>query len=718
MTFSVLGPFLPAYISGRFGSTSTQVGMIMAAYPAVNLATSPLVGWIMNRWGRLRSLFAGLVILTVATALYGMASSVSWLYIASGLHGASLSFIHVSSLGLLSAFPDRITESMAGIEIWSGVAQILGPPLGCLVVPYGGVSSVFLLVAMFPVGLVFFAPSIMRTVRSIKGVGDSGGDMGLAGASGSFSMWKVARNRGVLAGAFVTAYNYGIIGFLEVTLAPHLAITLSTSPRTIGFVLVLPNVLYTLTAAKAEDIVDRHGVRRTLLLGLCIMSMSLVLYGPSPVLAPALVTRGAARGAIGVGLLAFQVGSALASVPAFTAMQGGVAGMGMGADDMVASAHAMAIGVGEVIGPMLGGYVVELLPKSPAFACEPNTPIVELHDPIFQLGGELRPHGHKKNKGGGGDFTSLSEKDSTAYSDAPDVEGAVDAREDARDKESTVVREGEEDEVARIAGAGGGRRARQLLFFGERVAKVQYEWEEDAGSKGNTRLMMTARTRGEEVEARGLSPGEAKADGEAEVVAGEHQQGGRKIGRLRGEKVGEEEGGEGVAGKNEEARRTLRVAAVPEGAAFEAPGTTAAAAAAATSSEGRAKRGEQQQQQQQKHRLLEQRSREGGHRGRAKRDARRGPQVLPAAAAAAAAAAGDSAVGVSAASGSDGVAEGGQEGGRSGGGDSGGSSGSCESAFPLATTVLAWASGFAVLAMYRMLPSQAAASKGARVGLP
>jgi len=25
MTFSVLGPFLPAYISGRFGSTSTQV---------------------------------------------------------------------------------------------------------------------------------------------------------------------------------------------------------------------------------------------------------------------------------------------------------------------------------------------------------------------------------------------------------------------------------------------------------------------------------------------------------------------------------------------------------------------------------------------------------------------------------------------------------------------------------------------------------------------
>ena len=38
--------------------------------------------------------------------------------------------------------------------------------------------------------------------------------------------------------------------------------------------------------------------------------------------------------------------------------------MGTGADDMVASAHAMSIGVGEIIGPMVGGYFVELLPTS------------------------------------------------------------------------------------------------------------------------------------------------------------------------------------------------------------------------------------------------------------------------------------------------------------------------------------------------------------------
>lgn len=47
----------------------------------------------------------------------------------------------------------------------------------------------------------------------------------------------------------------------------------------------------------------------------------MLLLGPSPALAPVLMTRAAAKGSIGLGLLAFQVGTALATVPAFTVMQ-------------------------------------------------------------------------------------------------------------------------------------------------------------------------------------------------------------------------------------------------------------------------------------------------------------------------------------------------------------------------------------------------------------
>lgn len=69
------------------------------------------------RFGRWKVLLAGLLTLAVSTALYGVAPSVAFLFLASGLHGGALSLVHVSSLGLLSAFPERITESMAGIEV-------------------------------------------------------------------------------------------------------------------------------------------------------------------------------------------------------------------------------------------------------------------------------------------------------------------------------------------------------------------------------------------------------------------------------------------------------------------------------------------------------------------------------------------------------------------------------------------------------------------------
>lgn len=71
----------------------------------------------------------GLVTLTVATMMYAVAPGVIWLYVASGLHGASLSLIHISSLALLSAFPERLTESMAGIEVSHSLVRPRVPTL-------------------------------------------------------------------------------------------------------------------------------------------------------------------------------------------------------------------------------------------------------------------------------------------------------------------------------------------------------------------------------------------------------------------------------------------------------------------------------------------------------------------------------------------------------------------------------------------------------------
>lgn len=75
----------------------------------------------------------------------------------------------------------------------------------------------------------------------------------------------------LLVALFFFCFCFAI--YHQATLSPHLARTLSTSPSSIGFVFIVPNVLYTVMAAKAEDIVDRVGVKKTLLFGLGIMAV-------------------------------------------------------------------------------------------------------------------------------------------------------------------------------------------------------------------------------------------------------------------------------------------------------------------------------------------------------------------------------------------------------------------------------------------------------------
>ncbi|CAM9961159.1 unnamed protein product, partial [Phaeothamnion confervicola] len=152
-------------------------------------------------------------------------------------------------------------------------------------------------------------------------------------------------------------------------LSTHLEAALGTSPSTIGFVFILPSILYSVAAANAEALVDYRGVKRTMLWGFLILSASLLLHGPVPLLEPLLPTPLAVRFAVAAGMLAFQAGSALAVVPAFAAMQGGVAHLGRGADNIVASIHSLAIGAGEVMGPVLGGIMMELMPKKRIIQC-------------------------------------------------------------------------------------------------------------------------------------------------------------------------------------------------------------------------------------------------------------------------------------------------------------------------------------------------------------
>ncbi|CAM9918822.1 unnamed protein product, partial [Ectocarpus fasciculatus] len=431
----------------------------------------------------------------------------------------------------------------------------------------------------------------------------------------------------------------------------------------------------------------------------------------------------------------------------------GVAGMGTGADDMVASAHAMSIGVGEVIGPMIGGFVVELLPRSPAFACEPDMPIVQLHDPIFQLAGELRPHQSSSSSGGGGGGggggdrlpgsdgergqEELSDDIEVYYPETTSADVAVDARQ-GEDIGNTETQEGEN--VVRTTGQEKKKSRRLTLRSGEEQGHEQGEEEEEEdwiavefreGWTSTARLLGEDSHENEWVYKR-------EEDALWMLLAEEEEEEKRARGKLR-------RGHPGDASSRRSASKPVEAGERRSDAGDR---------------DDERELGQQQQQQQQQQRdsraLLERvggrKTRRGRHRIRAKRERNhdaagvtsskggeeaeeeedRAGRVAVAAAAAA---------GVDGVGGLDGPGAGAGRPQEAGGGaadvedlpvvgqaltaaaaaaaegatqnvdavdgDGGGGEGSCDSAFPLATTLLAWASGFAVLAMYRLLPLSA-----------
>jgi hypothetical protein len=59
----------------------------------------------------------------------------------------------------------RLTEAMAGIEIWSGCGLVLGPPIGGTIYPSFGVPGVFLTLSIFPAVMLLTVPGLRYSVN-------------------------------------------------------------------------------------------------------------------------------------------------------------------------------------------------------------------------------------------------------------------------------------------------------------------------------------------------------------------------------------------------------------------------------------------------------------------------------------------------------------------------------------------------------------------------
>jgi MFS transporter, DHA2 family, multidrug resistance protein len=152
-------------IAGYLGVSSDQGTWIITSFAVANGVSVPLTGWLMRRFGVVRTFVASVVLFTVASFLCGISSNMTELILFRVVQGGvSGPIIPGSQALLLTLFPEN--RKGTALAIWSMttlVAPICGPILGGYISDNYAWGWIFLI--NIPVG-IFSALVCWRSLKS------------------------------------------------------------------------------------------------------------------------------------------------------------------------------------------------------------------------------------------------------------------------------------------------------------------------------------------------------------------------------------------------------------------------------------------------------------------------------------------------------------------------------------------------------------------------
>lgn len=145
-SFYMLYPTLPQFIT-KIGGTDSDVGLAMGVFMLASVLCRPLVGGLLDRYGRRPFIVIGFLLFSVAMYLYGWVGGVVGLMGLRVLHGVSWAF---SSTANQTAITDMIPTARRGEGLgWLGMAMTLamavGPAIGLWIEQSMSFRALFLL---------------------------------------------------------------------------------------------------------------------------------------------------------------------------------------------------------------------------------------------------------------------------------------------------------------------------------------------------------------------------------------------------------------------------------------------------------------------------------------------------------------------------------------------------------------------------------------------
>lgn len=335
--FAAIAPLLPEYVD-HLGLTKAEAGILSAAYAAGTLLGSLPAGFVASRMGPRKTVINGLLLLGMASFVFGFGDQILLLDAARFIQGIAGALIWSGALTwLITTAPEEKRGSVIGTALGTAVAgALLGPALGAVAGSIG-TAPVFSSVLVVTILLALAASRLPETRAPEQQT--------------LHEVVATLLSRPVLDAAAFVAVPSVMFGAIEV-LVPLRIDALDGGHGLIAAGFIVGAGLEAMLAPLAGRISDRVGRRIPYVTGLAVCALAMV----------AIAAAGTLAGVLG-SLIFTSLGAGLCFAPALTLISD-VAAASHLHQGFAAGVSNMAWASGQVIGGVGGGVVASLTGNS------------------------------------------------------------------------------------------------------------------------------------------------------------------------------------------------------------------------------------------------------------------------------------------------------------------------------------------------------------------
>ena len=368
--FGIVIPSIPIFAES-FGVSALAASAVVSAFALMRFVSSPFAGAWTNRFGERNVLAVGLAIVAVSSFFAGLSQSYPQLLVLRGIGGVGSAMFTVSAMALLLRVVEAAQRGRAAAA-WQGgflVGGVTGPAIGGILLAlsirapfffYAGTLAVATVIA-----LVFLSPArLAAREAAVEQSSEATAIVDTEVRPGGWAELREALRNGAYRAALAVNLTTGLTAFgLRSALIPLFVIEgLKQGPSLSGWAFLVGAAVQAVFLLPAGRLTDLRGRRPAMIIGTVATVVGMLMLAIDEL----------TTGSPSIALVVFFVSMAVMAVGAAflgsapSAVVGDIMGGRQGGS--VVAAFQMVSDIGAVIGPLLGGLLLDLYGFEWAFA--------------------------------------------------------------------------------------------------------------------------------------------------------------------------------------------------------------------------------------------------------------------------------------------------------------------------------------------------------------